>query len=864
MHHKREPDPLQEQWLDRTTNNDFNVHNKVRLQAELEGALTSRITEIDPPLLAVQPPNRGPRQEVDITFQSYGDRMFSPAEWKIAQRNDPDLQALRTYIALGRSRTEHLQQDPISRTCQHYLNISGAIFTTRLDGLLRYNRRVSTPLGGMAEVSCLLAPRNFWGHLTKWVHMNHGHRDATAVAKRLQQQVYWPRMLEDAKTAVQDCGRCYPFTPTLGVPLPHPPLNGYAWEVMCLSFVGPFAASAKGRYLLLVRCQLTKWLEVFPTHVMAVTAVADQLETVVFKRLGRPTFLHADDYSLLPPEYMSDLAHIIGIRLTMARPPPPATLYNASGHSYRDLIMLGFRAGTAVPVQAYGDKVDKPYRDLKAIIDRLTPLTKKEQWNDYVQRALWIIRTARCEVTTGTLYTVLFNHRPENPLSWLFGERLSAEQQQDRPDDWRRTVGHRLHATYSYSGTRGPLEIHRARLLYRGDQHFFIEQQCVWVWTPVVTNTTAPTHGPPKVYRRLWTGPWTIEEMINPITYRVRPRSSWAKNGCQIVSVERIQPFRPEDGIGPLITGHPSTSSQVEDFATKDKGHVVLTGVHDFEAWSTDPRRPTIRASRPKATATQQRPDARLHINDDGHVAITREPPVGAKVVSQPPLRTFTPIVIPTTQSMTLLSTLDAISPVTPPGNRRRTVTRKNKAKPYYRSDKYKPLPLELSVILRKIPEPTSSTKQRQPVLKTASVVMHKLPHSEIPVDQRTYTVAQSPKQTTTRRSPRTQTTVRPTTTKKKVPPMTEETTLRNDCLSSNPGTLMAPDDSHKNKVTELGKFMKLNDNVVEVTFKCMSCPYSTSADGDMIQHHISAHPVTMNTPPQSPMISADESSACH
>ena len=51
---------------------------------------------------------------------------------------------------------------------------------------------------------------------------------------------------------------------------------------------------------------------------------------------------------------------------------------------------------------------------------------------------------------------------------------------------------------------------------------------------------------------------------------------------------------------------------------------------------------------------------------------------------------------------------------------------------------------------------------------------------------------------------------------------------------------------SQEDKVTELEKFMKLNENVVEVTFRCMSCPYSTSIDGEMIRHHISAHSVSV------------------
>jgi hypothetical protein len=79
--------------------------------------------------------------------------------------------------------------------------------------------------------------------------------------------------------------------------------------------------------------------------------------------------------------------------------------------------------------------------------------------------------------------------------------------------------------------------VDRQRQAYYKDRRTYQPTQSVWLWTPRLRP------GQSRKFALYWTGPWQIKRQLNKLMYKITPHHSWARQGSEAVSINRLIPF---------------------------------------------------------------------------------------------------------------------------------------------------------------------------------------------------------------------------------------------------------------------------------------------------------------------------------
>ena len=115
-----------------------------------------------------------------------------------------------------------------------------------------------------------------------------GHRSAKATNKTLQRIVYWVGIANDIAEYVKGCLVCCQFQPST-IPTP---TSSSSTEEGKLSLV--LKSTRGNKYLLLVTCAFTKWVECLPAPNDAAETTAILLVSYIFSRWGLPLSIDSD------------------------------------------------------------------------------------------------------------------------------------------------------------------------------------------------------------------------------------------------------------------------------------------------------------------------------------------------------------------------------------------------------------------------------------------------------------------------------------------------------------------------------------------------------------------------------------------
>ncbi len=277
-----------------------------------------------------------------------------------------------------------------------------------------------------------------------------------------------------------------------------------------MDFVGPLfekrLKASKNKYIFTVRDTFSKWLEAFPVASATAEAALQCLLTHVFPRFGLPEVLHSDRGTHFTAQVFPAVAHRLGIKLTNT----PA--YNPKSNP-----------------------VERAHQDLGNILRAMMHDTD-ESWEKLLPQAVFAMNTSIHMSTGSSPFRILFGKDPGTPLHLLYGDPnnhpvSSSSQQYAHDVQQRLTAAHRA--------VRLELEaaVERRRRQYQQDVATYQPGQLVWLFTP------AANPGVSRKLQTFWTGPWSIQECLNKVTYRIQPDPSWTGQKEQIVSVDRLKPY---------------------------------------------------------------------------------------------------------------------------------------------------------------------------------------------------------------------------------------------------------------------------------------------------------------------------------
>ena len=129
--------------------------------------------------------------------------------------------------------------------------------------------------------------------------MTAAHLGSQKTLEKIKQRFYWYECRDDVEYWCRTCDICASRKP------PHrrakAPMKqysvGYPLESIAIDCLGPLPSSNNARYLLVVACYFTKWLQVIPLEGIDAKTVATKLIERFISVFGVPVTLHTDQGS---------------------------------------------------------------------------------------------------------------------------------------------------------------------------------------------------------------------------------------------------------------------------------------------------------------------------------------------------------------------------------------------------------------------------------------------------------------------------------------------------------------------------------------------------------------------------------------
>jgi len=278
-------------------------------------AVTGQLQAIDAAVIGVAALRVEP---LDIIRPLLTDKLpASPKEWAQAQRSDPQLNQIITYLENGTT------PDPATDR-QNYVRVTTASRQMLLtnDGVLLFADRpraaVRERLPGVLPLVKLVVPDHLQEAVIKLFHddpIHGGHRGFNESYGRLAQRFIWEGSYAQMRKYVRDCMDCAqskasspPANPeTEPIPAPTRP-----FQVMHIDYLKVATSNKGNNYLLVFICALTGWIEIVPALTCDAATVVDALLLHVWARLLYLPEIISDRGSHFTAEEVRTIVRILG------------------------------------------------------------------------------------------------------------------------------------------------------------------------------------------------------------------------------------------------------------------------------------------------------------------------------------------------------------------------------------------------------------------------------------------------------------------------------------------------------------------------------------------------------------------------
>jgi len=333
-----------------------------------------------------------------------------------------------------------------------------------------------------------------------------GHLGSQRTIDRLR-PYYWPSMSADVTNWCRSCPVCArrvsPRSAPRGLLQPLEPT--YPGEIVVMDFLGPLPISSAGnRYVLVLADHFSKWVETVATPNADSPTVAKALVDRIVCRLGPPSTLVSDRGSHFANALIKHICSQLGIDQRLA------TAY----HPQTQGLVERFNA---------------------TLLDLLSKRCSADQkdWDVALPLVTWAYNSSSHPATGFTPFEIVHGTVPRSPFDLMLKPPMLAGSANSSVVDYVNSFRERL--IQSRQLVLNELDKTRDRYRRAYDPHhrdasFSVNDQ-VMLYTPL------PRKGLSPKLQSLWTGPWTVDEVVNPLNYVI------SLNGkTQLVSLTRLKP----------------------------------------------------------------------------------------------------------------------------------------------------------------------------------------------------------------------------------------------------------------------------------------------------------------------------------
>ena len=317
-----------------------------------------------------------------------------------------------------------------------------------------------------------------------------GHFGVKKTVDRLRRYFYWPSMTSQVELHILGCFACNrskhlrrryraPLREfTAGAPM----------EKVHIDILGPLPETAnKNKYVLLMICQFTKWIEGVALPDQKAETIANAMVNQLFTRMGCPQEIVSDQASNFCGELFHDLCQRLGIvkkRTTAFRP-------SANG------------------------QVERMNRSLLQMIrcHLIETFSKQSQWDEELQLHLGAIRCTENRSTGFTPNLAMLGREIRQPLELMTGvpqEKASIHEFVQKTEERLREI---------HQATRDALKAQQRR--QKNDYEFRVFSARYEVGDAVFIVNSAAKIGQCRKLTSLWKGPFLVTKVISEILYEV-------------------------------------------------------------------------------------------------------------------------------------------------------------------------------------------------------------------------------------------------------------------------------------------------------------------------------------------------------
>jgi transposase InsO family protein len=360
----------------------------------------------------------------------------------------------------------------------------------------------------------VLVPKSMINAVLEVVHdsVTGGHMGYRRTVARVRTQFFWYRQRESVQLWCKSCVKC--AARKMGGVRKHKAalkkhVTGEPFSRIGIDLSGPYNVTSNGnKYILVVSCYFTKYVEAYAIKDMEAKTVADVLVNEFISRLGVPMVIHSDQGRNFESALFKQVCHLLGIKKTRT------TAFHPSGNGL----------------------VERFNRTLNEMI--CTSVGENPNtWDQRLHLLTMAYRSTPHESTGFSPNFMVYGRELYMPLDVMMGQPESSEDQNEL--EYVQKLRERLEDAYEIAREHLQENANRQKRYYdvKAHEEPYATGDLVWTMNKVRKKGRCP-----KLQMK-WVGPLVVEKRLNDVTYQVRI----TEHDKKVIHYDLLKPYLGRD-----------------------------------------------------------------------------------------------------------------------------------------------------------------------------------------------------------------------------------------------------------------------------------------------------------------------------